>query len=149
MKFFLIAALIIAATFSCGFTTNSGDDKDEPKPETTIPGSSNIGGKPQQDSEVSILGTWSGVMNYKDKDGTFQGYIEWTFSSDNTCAIKMSAYGYSDTMYGTYTVYGNLASGATLKVTFTSDTDTSSIRINGNTAVITDEDGVSVTLTRR
>ncbi len=154
MKFFKFAALIIAAIFSCSFTTNSGDDKDEPKPETTIPGSSNIGGKPQQGSEVSILGTWSGAMTYKDKDGTFQGYIEWTFSSDNTCAIKMSAYGYSDTMYGTYTVYGNLASGATLEVSYTTPdrqpyTEPCRIRINGNTAVITDEDGVSVTLTRR
>ncbi len=137
MKIFKFAAFIIAAILSCGFITSCGDD------EPTTPGGS------QQGSEASILGTWFGVMTYEDEGGVCQQHMKLTFNSDNTCVVKVREDGYSDTMYGTYTVYGNLASGATLKVTFTSDTDTSSIRINGNTAVITDEDGVSVTLTRR
>ncbi len=141
MKIFKFAAFIIAAILSCGFITSCGDD------EPTTPGGS------QQGSEASILGTWSGVMTYEDEGGVCQQHMKLTFNSDNTCVVKVREDGYSDTMYGTYAVYGNLVSGATLEFTFTdfgeAYTEFWSIRINGNTAVMTDEDGVSVTLTRR
>ncbi len=155
MRTFKFAAFIIAAILSCGFITSCGDDKDEPKPETTTPGGSNNGGGSQQGSEMSIFGTWSGT--YEDEGQTFQQHVEWIFNSDNTCVMKESEGGYIDTYVGTYTVYGNLASGATLEFTYftytdfgeTTYTDIWSIRINGNTAIMTDEYGGSATLTRR
>jgi len=156
MKKFKFAAFIMAAILSCSFITSCGDDEDEPQPSTTVPGGNNGGqqGGGQQGGEVSILGTWAGIFTYEDKGEPFQQHMELTFNADNTCVTKVWEDNYyNDTMYGTYVVYGNLASGATVKITYTSDrqpyTETWSIRINGNTAVMINEDGESVTLTRQ
>lgn len=147
MKKFKFAAFIIAAILSCGFITSCGDDEDKPKPGTTHGGG-------QHDDEVSILGTWTGTYTFEEFGKTYQDYAEVTFNADNTYILKIqdSEDNSVGITYGVYTVSGDLATDAIVKVTYEDNgktvTETWIIRISGNTAVINMPYGDTMTLTR-